>query len=182
MTGRMTGIRAVAAAAAFAVAGVLAGAAPAQAAVSDHCLVAVDDPDGGVCYATFDEARAAFLAMGGQISESKHPASGARAGLISLPTLLMIGYDSTGQNPFGGTDWFYGYYGGCTTTTADVDYQVTAIKTAWKNVISSTTLFSNCWANLYADTNFGGSSTGYQGSKSSLSAALNNNAESIRFS
>jgi hypothetical protein len=175
-------VRAVLVTTVFAVAGALLGAGPAQAAAADHCLVAVGDSTVPACYATFDEARAAFQAMGGQVSEPKPPSGAARAGLIPFPTLLFIGYDWTNQNPLGGTVWYYGWSGGCTFTTADVDYQDSALSASWTNRITSTALYSGCYAKLFDLTGFGGSSTSYQGSTNSIGVTLNNDASSIRWS
>ena len=174
-----------------ALAGTLLSAAPANAAEAeaDHCLAAVSEPTTLTCFPTFDQAKAYFLAMGGQVYAPKDPSSGLapgnRAGsaaLIPIPTLLYIGYDWTNQNPLGGSIWYFGLSGGCTKTIADVDYQVSPLPATWINRITSTQLFSNCWANHYINTGYGGSSTGYQGSMNSLSVTLNNNASSIRWS
>ena len=199
MTSMTARVRAGLCVAALALAGSALVAGQASAAdEGDHCLAAVNASTELTCFATFEQAKAYFLGpMAGQVLSPRDPASGVFSGAavsgsssgtvhmglaIPIPTLVYIGYDWANRNPLGGSLWLFGWNGGCTTTTADVDYQEISLAANWNNRITSTSLFSNCFANHFDFTSFGGASTGYQGSRSSLSVALNNDASSIRFS
>ncbi|WP_199517383.1 hypothetical protein [Nucisporomicrobium flavum] len=177
-------------AAAAAVGSVLAlGTAPASAApaepVANHCMAEIGNPSSEKCFATFQEAREYFVAMGGQMGEPKGGAPGARAAQANLgviPTLIEIAYDWNYQNPLGGTYWFWRNNGGCTSTTADLDYTQDPMPSGWVNRVSSSTLFSHCWAKHFEDPSFGGASDGYRGSAGNLNVGTNDKVSSIKWS
>ena len=177
-------------AAAAAVSSVLAlSTAPSSAApaepVANHCMAEIGNPASEKCFATFPEAREHFVAMGGQTGEPKNGAPGAKAaqaGLSLIPTLIEIAYDWNYRNPLGGTYWFYASNGGCTNTLADLDYTQDPMPSGWVNRVSSSTLFSNCWAKHFEDPGFGGAFDGYRGSASNLNVGTNDKVSSIKWS
>jgi hypothetical protein len=193
---RTTAVRlpAVLAAAALAV---LGAAAPAAAAASDGpaCVVAVENPDRTTCFATFREAL--DFASGGEVRYGPKNAGDAlrdpafraavdaantkadrqvRAGALSSGTVISIEYENTGH---GGSHLIYtGSSGNCSTSTGNVDYQVSSMPSGWNNRLSSFLSFANCWVQHWESTGHNGASVGPTGSRTSL-GLLDNHTSSI---
>lgn len=72
----------------------------------------------------------------------------------------------------------------CTTSRSNIDSSIADLG-GWRNRISSFQGFANCAVKLFENTNWGGSAypgTGYYVSSTNVGAAMNDQAESVRFS
>jgi hypothetical protein len=161
--------------------------APAQAEPADpgeggHCVLSLSE-GGQRCFATYEASRAfaaAYAETGAPKADPTSARTGARAAAASTVVVAIL-FDWELFNPFGGSVILTGNAGNCTGTTADVDYAMPTLSARWTNDVSSYLTFSNCWLDLHDLTWFGGSSTGYHGSQSSL-GSMNNDANSITVS
>lgn len=161
--------------------------APAQAGPADpgeggHCVLSLAEGNER-CFDSY-EASKAFAAAHADAGAPKTDAAAARAGarLAVGPNVIVATlFDWEFWNPLGGTLILIGTAGNCTTTTADIDYAMPTLSARWNNDVSSYLTFSNCWLNLFDGTWFGGTATGYRGSRTTL-GSMNNDASSIRVS
>jgi len=184
---------AVLSAAAIATVGSVLAASPAHAAdTAQHCVVLLPSAQVVHCFDTFDEMTRYLQDIGASFGPSKDaaaapPGSGSLAARSVAPAtaglkVLSIEYDLPGWDKFGATDTFLGAYA-CSTTTTDIDYEVSDLSASGFNQrISSFKVYNNCWAKHYDLINFGGFAVGYQGSEFVINLSIDNDTSSERWS
>lgn len=171
----------------------------------DNCVIQVSKTSSAAssakCFVTFTEA--VRYASGGAISNApanaaeaaKNPAftnqlsnsnkkSASPSRSAAAPQIIIgIEYDDANYGP-GSSLTFFGT-ATCTGPTTDVDYEVD-LPSNWWDRISSFQTFNVCWAKHYYLQAYGGASTSYQPSQTTMPIVgginFNNNARSIRWS
>jgi len=110
------------------------------------------------------------------------PASAAPATRTAVTPLAgtVIGIEFSDANYQGATYTITG--GTCTSTTSDVDWQLSPLASGWNDVISSFHSYANCWTKLWENTGYWGASYGYVGDSSYVGNAMNDRASSIQWS
>jgi hypothetical protein len=101
-------------------------------------------------------------------------------GAAVVNTVISIQYTGSGYT---GSDLIWsGQSGNCSTSTNNVDYEISSMPAGWDNLLSSVKLYANCWEEEYEHTSYNGASLTYHGNRSSLGAAMDNRTSSVRWS
>jgi hypothetical protein len=201
---------AAASAAAIVIAGVgllAASAASAQAAeagaartvsadAGSHCVAHAAGSLELACFGSFAEALE--YASGGRLTDG--PKNGGDAvrdegftakvnaandeanrtgSVVGFDTVISIDY--TGSS-YTGSELIWLGTGNCSTSTNNIDYEVSSMPSGWVNVVSSFRAYANCWVKHYENPSFGGAVVGYTDSRSYIGAALDNRTSSERWS
>ncbi|MDG4829220.1 hypothetical protein O7627_07855 [Solwaraspora sp. WMMD1047] len=197
--GRVARVGAALAGAALLVGQLAFGAAPAQAAPAGvNCVGDLTGRAGLVCFDTLTEA--VRTATAGRFADA--PRTGAEAvkdpafaagvaaanadgrAALAARIVISIEYDLANHDETDGTLIWYGDKE-CSNRTTDVDYSIANYNVsapAWVNRITSFQTFGNCWTKHYENTNFGGASVGFQGSRNHIGAAMDNRTSSEQWS
>ena len=169
-------------------------ASPAQAALAEpaedalrYCLVVMPDPGIIKCFdnpGPLDAFEEQAIVGPAKQGPSSGTAASTRSGLTAaLTPLWLLSKEYTGYFHTGNRLDVYGTAGPCTTTTADIDYELSSyVGTIFNQSISSFKVYNNCWARHYDNVNFGAPFVGYQGGQAVISATVDDDTSSERWS
>lgn len=125
------------------------------------------------------DSESSYDAAKASIGLAPSAASSAASAAASTQYLLGRFFDLTNQRTDDGYIDFFGN-ATCTSSLTDVDASWTDT-TNWRSRISSYHGYSSCWIKAYQNTNFSGTSRGYEASTNSV-GSLNDHIWSVRFS
>lgn len=186
--------------------GVLAGPTATASAASDvpgsHCVAHATGDLQLACYDSFAEALE--KASGGRLTHgpknaaealddpafiarveaanadaNRADAAGGFAAAAGFDTVISIDYMNTNWNA---PELIWLGTGNCSTSTNNTDYEISTMPAGWVNVVSSYRTFANCWVKHYEDPSFNGNVEGYNGSRASMTAGVDNRTSSERWS